>query len=36
MPFDSFADRLNKLAIKSLEYRRLEFDILMFKIVYNI
>ena len=32
-PFDSYADRLNKLMIKSLEYCRLEFDIiLMFKI----
>ena len=33
IPFCSYADRLDKLGIKSLEYRRLQFDIiLMFKI----
>ena len=39
IPFNSYADRLNKLGIrpKSLEYRRLEFDIiLMFKIYHNL
>ena len=37
IPFDSYADRLNKLGITSLEYRRLEFDnILMFKIYHNL
>ena len=33
--FNSFEDRLTKLGIKSLEYRRLEFDvILMYNITY--
>ena len=33
----SYANRLYKLGIKSLEYRRLEFDIiLMFKIYHNL
>ena len=37
IPFKSYADRLNKLGIKSLEYCRLEFDIiLMFKIYHNL
>ena len=37
IPFNSYADRLNKLSIKSLEYCRLEFDnILMFKIYHNL
>ena len=37
IPFTSYADRLHKLDIKSLEYRRLEFNvILMFKIYYNL
>ena len=30
IPFDSYSDRLYKLDLKTLEYRRLEFDILMF------
>ena len=37
IPFNSYHDRLCKLGIKSLEYRRLEFDlILMFKICHNL
>ena len=37
IPFDFYADRLNILGVKSLEYRRLEFDIiLMFKIYHNL
>ena len=39
IPLDSYADRLNELGItiKPLEYRRLEFDIiLMFKIYHNL
>ena len=37
IPFNSYNDRLYKLGIKSLEYRRLEFDlILMFKICHNL
>ena len=37
IPFTSYADRLHKLGIKSLEYRGLEFGfILMFKIYYNL
>ena len=37
VPFDSYADRFNKLGIKSLEYHRLEFDIiLVFKIYHNL
>ena len=33
VPFTSYADRLHKFGINSLEYHRLEFDaILMFKI----
>ena len=37
IPFKSYNDRLCKLGIKSLEYRRLEFDlILMFKICHNL
>ena len=35
--FRSYADRLDKLGIKSLEYRRLQFDIiLMFKIYHKL
>ena len=35
--YTSYADHLHKLGIKSLEYRRLEFDIiLMFKIYHNL
>ena len=35
--FNSYSDRLSKLNINSLEYRRLEFDlILMFKISHNL
>ena len=35
--FNSYSDRLSKLNINSLEYRRLEFDlILMFKICHNL
>ena len=37
IPFQSYNDRLCKLGIKSLEYRRLEFDlILMYKICHNL
>ena len=37
IPFCSYADRLDKLGIKSLEYRRLQFDIiLMFKIYHKL
>ena len=37
IPFRSYADRLDKLGIKSLEYRRLQFDIiLMFKIYHKL
>ena len=37
IPFTSYADLLHELGIKSLEYCRLEFDvILMFKIYYNL
>ena len=37
IPFSCYADRLNKLNIKSLQYRRLEFDlILTFKICYGL
>ena len=37
LPFNSYVDRLTKLGIKSLEYRRLEFDlILMYKISHNL
>ena len=37
IPFKCYNDRLCKLGIKSLEYRRLEFDlILMFKICHNL
>ena len=37
IPFSSYADRLNKLNLKSLEYRRLEFDlILLYKICYKL
>ena len=37
IPFTSYADRLHKLGFKSLEYGRLEFDvILMFKVYYNL
>ena len=37
IPFRSYADRLDKLGIKSLEYRRLQFDImLMFKIYHRL
>ena len=37
IPYTSYADHLHKLGIKSLEYRRLEFDvILMFKIYHNL
>ena len=37
IPFTSYVDRLHKLDNKSLEYRRLEFDvILMLKIYYNL
>ena len=37
IPFRSDADRLDKLGIKSLEYRRLQFDIiLMFKIYHKL
>lgn len=37
IPFNSYADRLNKLNMKSLEYRRAEFDLMfMFKIFHNI
>ena len=36
IPFRSYADRLDKLGIKSLEYHRLQFDIiLMFKIYHK-
>ena len=36
IPFRSYADRLDELGIKSLEYRRLQFDIiLMFKIYHD-
>ena len=36
LPFNSSVDRLTKLGIKSLEYRRLEFDlILMYKISHR-
>lgn len=35
--YSSYADRLYKLNIKSLEYRRLEFDLFMFyKIIYGV
>ena len=37
IPFRSYADRLDKLGIKSLKYRRLQFDIiLMFKIYHKL
>ena len=37
IPFRSYADRLDKLEIKSLEYQRLQFDIiLMFKIYHKL
>ena len=37
LPFNSYEDCLTKLGIKSLEYRRLEFDlILMYKISHNL
>ena len=37
VPFSLYHDRLNKLNIKSLEYRRVEFDmILTYKICYNL
>ena len=38
IPFDSFSDRLNKLpvGIKSLEYRRLESDIIPIFKIYNL
>ena len=37
IPFRSYADRLDKLGIKSLEYRRLQFDIiLMFKTYHKL
>ena len=37
IPYTSYADRLHKLGIKSLEYRRLAFDdILIFKIYHNL
>ena len=37
IPFHLYADRLDKLGIKSLEYRRLQFDIiLMFKIYHKL
>ena len=37
IPFKSYSDRLYKLNIKSLEYRRVEFDlILMYKICYGL
>ena len=37
IPYTSYADRLHKLDIESLEYRRLEFDvILMFQICHNL
>ena len=37
IPFRSYADRLDKLGIKSLEYRRIQFDIiLMFKIYHKL
>ena len=37
LPFYSYVDRLTKLEIKSLEYRTLEFDlILMYKISHNL
>ena len=37
IPFSSYADQLNKLNLKSLEYRRLEFDlILVYKICYKL
>ena len=37
IPFRSYADRLDKLGIKSLECRRLQFDIiLMFKIYHKL
>ena len=29
IPFSCYADRLNKLNIKSLQYRRLEFDLIL-------
>ena len=37
VPFFSYVDRLSKLNLKSLEYRRLEFDlILTYKICYHL
>ena len=37
IPFCSYANRLHKLGVKSLEYRRLQFDIiLMFKIYHKL
>ena len=37
IPFTSYSDRLIKLNHKSLEYRRLEFDlILVYKICYEL
>ena len=37
LPFNSYEDRLTKLGIKSPEYHRLEFDlILMYKISHNL
>ena len=39
LPFNSYEDRLTKLGIKSLEYRRLEFDLILmyrYKISHNL
>ena len=37
IPYSSYADRLHKLNLKTLEYRRKEFDIIMvYKIVHNL
>jgi len=37
IPFDSYTDRLSKLNLKFLEYRRMEFDlILTYKICYRL
>ena len=36
IPFDCYADHSNKLGIMSLEYHKLEFDIILMFIYYNL